>query len=136
MNRAKDGESLRYRFAVIYENDRIYQDGIMAILDGPCSVLEMMTALAIRCEESIMDDPSYGDRTGQWFWNMMTNLGIGWMNDNRFDLKEAEDIIYNFLDRRYEPDGRGGLFWIKGCPEDLRKEEIWTQLCWYLEAFA
>lgn len=130
INRARDGVDLRYRFAMLKDDDYI-----MDVLDGPCSVLEMMVAIAIRCEESIMDDTRYGDRTGQWFWSMMSNLGIGLMNDDVFDEDFVEETIYNFLDRRYMPDGRGGLFYIKGCEDDLRKLEIWTQLCWYLDNF-
>lgn len=130
VNRARDGVDLRYRFATIRDDDRI-----MDILDGPCSVLEMMVALAIRCEETIMDNSRYGDRTGQWFWGMMNNLGIGLMYDEIFDGGLVEDIIYNFLDRRYDPDGKGGLFYIRGCEDDLRNLEIWTQLCWYIDKF-
>ncbi len=131
INRAKDGADLRYRFAMITDDERITD-----ILDGPCSVLEMMVALAIRCEETIMDDTRYGDRTSQWFWSMLSNIGISFMTDDRFDIKLAEERIYNFVTRQYEPDGRGGLFHIRGCREDLRKVDIWTQLCWYLDNFA
>lgn len=130
INRAKDGVDLRYRFAMAR-----YDDSILDILDGPCSVLEMMVALAIRCEEQIMDDTRYGNRTGQWFWNMMTNLGIGNMFDEVFDEKYVERVIYDFLDRCYEPNGKGGLFYIEDCDEDLRDVEIWVQLCWYLNKF-
>lgn len=130
INRARDGVDLRYRFATIHRDNTI-----MDILDGPCSVLEMIIALSIRCEETIMDHTRYGDRTGQWFWNMMANLGIGLMSDEIFDERLVEDIIYDFLARRYEPDGKGGLFYIKGCEDDLRDLEIWTQLCWYLDKF-
>lgn len=130
INRAKDGVDLRYRFAMMKDDERI-----MEILDGPCSVLEMMIALSIRCEETIMDDTQYGDRTGQWFWNMMSNLGIGRMTDDIFEEYVVEDIINTFLERRYKPDGKGGLFYIKGCEDDLRDVEIWIQLCWYLDKF-
>lgn len=134
VNRAKDGTDLRYRFATNQGTNDIL--AILDALDGPCSVLEMMVALAIRCEESIMDNTRYGDRTGQWFWNMVSNLGIGMMYDDIFDDKMVEDIIYDFLDRNYDPDGKGGLFYIQDCEEDLRNLEIWTQLCWYLDKFA
>ena len=60
-NREADGEELRYRFSKINAKHR---DATL-YLDGPCSVLEMIVALAIRCEESIMDDTRYGDRTSQ-----------------------------------------------------------------------
>jgi hypothetical protein len=92
----------------------------------------MMIALAIRCEESITDDPRKGDRTGQWFWGMVRNLGLGGMYNDIFDAQIADDIIERFLDREYEPDGRGGLFTIRDCDCDLRDAEIWHQLCWYL----
>lgn len=135
MNRAQDGIDLRYRFAMTYEDYTDEIENIIDILNGPCSVLEMMIALAIRCEETIMDDTRYGDRTSQWFWSMMNNLGIGNMFDERFDRRIAEEKVRRFLNRDYAPDGKGGLFYIQGCQDDLRNEEIWTQLCWYLDKF-
>lgn len=132
-NRAEDGVDLRYRFAMIQGYDQSV-DLVMNILDGPCSVLEMMVALAIRCEENIMDDPNVGDRTGQWFWGMVVNLGLGSMTDNRFDKRYVDDIVARFLDREYEPDGKGGLFRVRNCDRDLRDVEVWHQLCWYLDS--
>ena len=130
MNRAIDGIDLRNRFAI--ENGDIH---ISDYLDDSCNVLEMMVALAIRCEETIMDNPKYGDRTAQWFWCMMSNLGLSYMNDKNYDKKIANNIIYNFLERQYKPNGKGGLFYIRNCEEDLRNVSIWTQLCWYLDNF-
>ena len=130
-NRAKDGEDLRYRFINSQGYDERY---VMAYLNNPCSVLEMMIALAIRCEENIMDDPKIGDRTGQWFWGMVTSLGLGSMTDSRFDKDYVNETIRIFLDRDYEPNGRGGLFTIKNCDQDLRDVEIWYQLNWYLDS--
>ena len=127
INRARDGVDLRYRFSLAVDDGRA-----MEALDGPCSVLEMMVALAIRCEESIMDDPQYGDRTSQWFWNMISNLGISSMTDDNFDEEFVKARINTFLYRQYKPNGKGGLFYIKDCPDDLRDVEIWDQLCWYL----
>lgn len=126
-NRASDGIDLRYRYALIRE-----EHGMERRLTGPCSVLEMIVALAIRCEENIMDDPSYGDRTAQWFWGMLVSLGIGSMDNARFDRDYVQFVIDRFHHRKYEPNGKGGLFTIKNCSRDLRKVEIWTQMCWYL----
>lgn len=134
-NRASDGEDLRYRYAVTNGYEDSYRK-ILNYLGGPCSVLEMMIALAIRCEESVMDDPGLGDRTDQWFWGMVTNLGLGSMVDSKFDKQFVDDTINRFLDREYEPDGKGGLFTIKRCDRDLRDVEIWYQLCWYLDTIA
>lgn len=130
-NRAGDGLRLRYRFILRHDYDREYKDYI----EGPCSVLEMMVALALRCEEDIMDNPSYGDRIGQWFWGMITNLGLRHMDDTCYDEEYVEQVIDRFLDREYEPDGTGGLFRIRHCASDLRNVEIWYQLCWYLDSF-
>lgn len=129
-NRARDGANLRYRFAKCGDYDNV--DEILDILDGPCSVLEMMIALAIHCEVDIMDDPAIGDRTGQWFWEMITNLGLGSMINSRFDRQYVDDVLNRFLDREYEPDGRGGLFYVRNCNRDLRDVEIWVQMCWFL----
>lgn len=130
-NRAEDGTDLRYRFG--YENT--YEGPMIAAYldDRPCSVLEMMVALSIRCEEHIMDDPDIGDRTGQWFWNMIANLGLDSMNDTKFDKAHAREIIRKFLNREYGRNGEGGLFTVKHCRDDLRSVEIWYQMCWYLD---
>lgn len=132
-NRAEDGIDLRYRFAITqgYED---HVDEIIDILDGPCSLLEMMIALALRCEETIMDDPNIGDRTGQWFWGMIINMGLGSMYDVRFDERLVRDVVDKFLNREYEPNGEGGLFTIHSCDFDMRDMEIWHQLCYYLDS--
>lgn len=128
-DRATDGVDLRYRFA--YCNPEI--PNAERYITGPCSVLEMMIALAIRCEEQIMVDPKIGDRTGQWFWKMIASLGLGGMIDSRFNRFYAEEVVYKFLNREYEPDGRGGLFRIRNCGCDLREIEIWNQLSYFLD---
>ena len=132
-NREEDGIDLRYRFITEVGIPKNYQE-VYGYLDGPCSVLEMMIALAIRCEESIMDDPDIGDRTSEWFWLMMKNLGLDYMSDRKFDRDIAEEKISIFLDRRYKRNGEGGLFVVNG-RRDLRKVEIWYQMCWYLDTF-
>lgn len=130
VNRAMDGICLRYRFVLAYELDK----EVLDYLDGPCSVFEMILALAIRCEENIMDDPKKGDRTGQWFWGMIQNLGVGAMMDDRYNEELVIDIITKFLNREYEPNGKGGLFTVKN-RGDIRDVEIWYQLNWYLDNF-
>lgn len=129
-NRAGDGESLRYLFG--YETGVDDRYIALWIDDKPCSVLEMMVALANRCETSIMYDSDYGDRTGQWFWGMVENLGLMDQYDSRFDETVCESIISRFINREYEPDGTGGLFTVRTSPFDMRNIEIWSQMNWYL----
>lgn len=130
-NRADDGVNLRYRFA-ISQGYKSSVEWVLDTLDEPCSVLEMMTALAVRIEEDYMDDPELGDRTKQWFWGMIVNLGLGGMTDDLYDSRLVDFSIDRFLNREYESNGRGGLFTIRNCEGDTRNVEIWHQLCWYL----
>jgi len=127
-NRASDGVNLRRRFSL--------SEGppdSANYIHGPCSVLEMMIALSLRCEENIMDDPSVGNRTREWFWNMVVNLGLGSMVDSNYNKQRVTNALERFLNREYEPDGKGGLFTVKNINRDLRSVEIWIQMCWYLD---
>lgn len=138
-NRVEDGIDLRWRFACTGEytcSHIVNHYFVAACLDGPCTILEMMIALAIRCEENIMDDPAIGNRTAQWFWGMVTSLGLGSMIDTRFDRDRADEIIERFLNHDYEPNGKGGLFTIRDTDCDMREIEIWWQLCRYLDRFS
>lgn len=129
-NRAEDGINLRYQFG----REHCYSDPLVAAYldDRACSVLEMMTALAIRCEEHIMDDPDIGNRTGQWFWSMLVSLGFGSMDDVRFDREYVDEVLERFLNHDYQRDGEGGLFTVRNTRMDMRRMEIWYQLNFYL----
>lgn len=126
-DRARDGVNLRWR----YSWERGYEH-VPACLNEPCSVLEMMIALSLYCEENIMDDPNIGNRTGQWFWNMIVNMGLGGMVDRNFDKRYVTEVVDRFLKREYEPNGKGGLFKIDNCEYDVRDMDIQRQLCRYL----
>lgn len=129
-NRADDGIDLRYRFA--YESGYDEHDMDLALDNRPCSMLEMMVALAQRGEEHITDDPDSGNRTGKWFFEMIESLGLLDMDDERFDKVVSADILVRFMRREYLPDGRGGLFTVSDDSHDMRKAEIWYQMMWYL----
>ena len=133
INRIEDGKGLRRRFELDTGESRL------VIMDAfrdhsYCSILEMMIALALRCEETIMTDDEYGDRTGVWFWNMITSLGLDCMDDESFDERDVYEILDIFINREYRHDGDGGLFTIKKINRDMRKEEIWYQMMWYLDS--
>lgn len=134
-NRATDGKMLRYEFAEYFSEP--YCDEVIDILSRrECSVLEMMVALAIKCEEYIMYDPDIGDRTYQWFWMMVENIHCDIFNEV-MSLNRVNDCIFklnNVLDRQYSKDGIGGFFPLVGTipHKDQRKVEIWYQLNAYL----
>lgn len=132
-NREEDGISLRSRFCYECGYD---SDVVIPYISKPCSVLEMMVALALRMEEGTAMNDELGDRTGQWFWSMVNTMHLGYQDDNDFDSRYADIKINNMLERNYKPDGDGGLFKIEGVGEDMRNIEIWMQACWYLDIYA
>lgn len=129
-NRANDGVDLRYRFA--YESGMDEQEAKQFLDDRPCTVLEMMVALACRCEEQIMYDPDNGNRTGKWFFGMIHSLGLSDMDDDGFMREPAADILHRFMRREYDYYGRGGLFTLQHPKTDMRDMEIWYQLMGFL----
>lgn len=131
INREEDGIDLRYRFA--YENNIDERLVAFKLDNEPCSVLEMMAALALRCEEDIMGDPEEGNRIDEWFWVMICSMGLSMENDARYEYEKVDKAIKAMLDRTYRFDGKGGLFYIRGCKKDMRNAEIWYQMCWYMD---
>lgn len=107
-------------------------------LDGPCSVLEMMVALAQRMDFETSDpyDENSCDRTAYWFWEMIDNLGLTPFDDDSYvDLEGqvyVDSIIDALVERRYSYSGYGGLFPLNRVDEDQRDVEIWYQMSAYL----
>jgi len=131
-NQLSAGLDLRYRFA--YEAGHPYEMVQDLLNDVPCSMLEMIIALGFGCE-SIMSNAKEGNRLGQWIWIMLSNLGLAGMNDERYNEQTVDAVLHRLIHNTYEPDGRGGLFWIENCNTDLRRTPIWMQACWYLDAY-
>lgn len=130
-NRICDGCDLRYKFG----HDAHIPSRVIDLKLGnvECSVLEVMVALSIRMEESILCDPDYGDRTSIWFWEMIKSLGLYHMDDDNFDERLVCVVIERFMDRDYEPNGRGGLFTVRNACCDMRDVDIWYQMCMYVD---
>ena len=112
-NRVSDGLNLREEFGIA--------------IDKPCSILEVLIALAERGERQTMADASVGDRVGQWFWEMIGNLGLGRMSDDNYDEDYTDDICRRFNYRDYASDGRGCAF-RSPSHGDLSEYELWYQM--------
>lgn len=121
-DRAEDGLQLRQKL------------GFSDILqDKPCSVLEMLIALAIRIDNELMYSFDEGDRTVQWFWEMIVNMGLGSQNDYNYDAAYVNSCIERFIRREYDADGsNGGIFVLSNPRENLKNVDIWYQAMWYL----
>lgn len=131
-DRSMDGKNMRWRFERTVGNTLhdISSSEFIAFEEMPCSLLEMIIALALRMEENIATDERQGDRTGMWFWEMLTNLGLGYMTNDRFDIHEYERCVNNFHNRTYDPDGKGCLFRSKTKPiQQMANLDIWYQMC-------
>lgn len=128
-NRLEDGLRLRERFG----EEQGYSQHQLSLLDiHECSILEVMIALALRMEEETMASSEFGDRTNRWFWYMIVSLGLGGMTDDHYDPDVVDRILDRFLDREYEPNGAGSLFYVPNTKKDFRNIEIWYQMCEYL----
>jgi hypothetical protein len=135
-NRAEDGKELRKLYC-----GREYTSFVARALEGPCSVLEMLIALAERIEDMLATQRG-PNRTKKWFWEMIHNLGLREIFDDdspeliytkRRDNQRALDI---FLRREYLPNGKGGLFPHTSLGTDARKVEIWYQMqSYYAEKY-
>ena len=63
----------------------------------------------------------------------MKSLGLYGMTDDKYDNGRVQDVIIRFLEREYEPNGRGGLFTVHNTTKDLRDIEIWYQMCMFFD---
>ena len=127
-NRAVDGLDLRDQFE--------RETGLYCDLYGPCTVLEMFVALAIRCENELMYmyDPKAGNQTDRWFWMMLDNLGLTEFDDfSSFDEEEIDDILARFMDRNYGPKFKFCPFPVKNVPLGFEKMELVYQMNYYVK---
>lgn len=133
-NRASDGKYLRYEFEQLYPSQEAEE--VKLYLNGRCSVLEMLVALAIKFED-ITYDYECGDRTYERFFEMIDNLGLMWFTDDQLmhgDMeREARNIVQEMMERKYDSMGHGSLFPTeKKRGEDRRNMEIWDQMQRYI----
>jgi len=92
------------------------------------SVLEVLVAFSRRA--SFETDLSGRD----WFWRMISNLGLYEFTDNLYPGDRTVDrILERFVFRTYTRKGHGGLFPLEYSKRDQRKVEIWYQFFAYLD---
>ena len=131
-NRATDGLQLRVDFM-----ERYGAQG-SSTNRGPCTMLEFLIGLAYRMS-FIMGTNENDLHTAHYFWEMINNLRLSKLDDDRYDELHGDfyvaDAVDRVLYRNYDWDGKGGLFPLKRCLHDQRKIEIWYQMqSWLLES--
>lgn len=122
-NRSADGIELRNEFA----DDTYYR---VPEDESPCSMLEMMVALAGRMDTILSE--SGDEKPERWFWEMFDNFGLNKFPDDKFDGMSVRELVCGWLERRFDRNGRPGLFPLKHAEEDQRKVEIWAQMSAYI----
>jgi len=124
-NRVKDGLDLRDKFESGF-GDRLAEKS--------CSMLELMLALAYRCEGIMVDmhDPDFHRNPSRWVRIMLKSLGLVDMVNGYFDYDVAECVIDDFIEHRYSYYGEGSLFVVKNPKYDMRKADLWYQASWYM----
>lgn len=128
-NRVSDGLELREEYAL--ENDMLD----VKFKDAKCSVLEVLTALAIRIEYEYIGDPRE-EHPEKIFWEMIENLfniERNWrLCGPEIDRQFVHYTVEKWLNRGFEPDGRGSIFPLKNPDCDQTEIEIWSQMNRYL----
>lgn len=123
-NRAYDG--LKLRDLYISKGGKLSQVDI----NRPVSMLEVLVAMAIRCEDDKMHEDSLGDRTPVWFWGMIKNASLLSEDDDNIDDIYVRARLKDILDRNYGRHGEGGLFYTNdlSCHRNFKRIELWEQL--------
>lgn len=131
-NRASDGLKLREEYLTEVNYPHFVH------IDGDCSVLEMLIALAKRMDFETSDPKNMSDtgRVTYWFWELIDNLGLIEFSDDCYlaigGPLEVNLALDRLLNRRYAEDGYGGLFPLENPRCDQRDVEIWYQMAAYL----
>lgn len=125
-DRSVDGKTLRNIYA------RETGDKYIHYWNGSCSVLEMLVALSVRADKDITGVPD-NDGSFVWFWTFVENLGLMEYDDSHFDPDAVCQIIDDWMERRYQKNGFGGLFPVQNeSGRDQRNLSTWQQLCQYI----
>lgn len=136
-NRASDGYVLRERFwneltqSIGWESPPTMHD---IGFDYPCTVLEMLIALANRIENDILKDTAKSDRTPEWFWMMIQNLGIDFADEDHENVSLFKVYLAcdKMMSRLYDQNGVGGLFPLDEPQCDQTQVELWYQANSYI----
>lgn len=120
-------EDLRDDF--FYDHDE-HLNGVPDMPGYP-TVLELLVSLSYSMED-VMKNHKYGDRTAEWFWLIVQNLGLDGMDDAGFDEEYVVAVFSRWLKREFAPDGSGSPFPMRDPPCDMTGVDIWRSFLWYV----
>lgn len=124
-NRVEDARELRQEFVISQDLEPVDPNWMSL----GSSVLEVLISLARHAAFETLESEV------EWFWTMVTNLGIVEHTDQFYSEKvrrQVDDILESFIYRTYRPDGVGGLFPLRYPSTDQTKVELWYQMSAYI----
>lgn len=122
-SREDDGLELRTDFLEDSKNN-------ITNIEGECSIFEMLIALARRIDDLCTE--SADNKIYYYFYKLLTNLNLWKYDDDNWDEESVEKILKDFMSRKYDKNGNGGLFPILNYNGDMRKIDIAMQMHHYL----
>lgn len=130
-NRENDGYLLRNRFAA-EKNYSVIE--VLQLLTYDCTVCELLIALASRINSELISKPVDDDRTADWFWRMVRNLGLmrfkGELTGDQVII--IQTIIDIWMGRSFDFNGVGSPFPLNHPASDQRNIELWFQANYYI----
>lgn len=129
--RANDGKQLREEYLMIFDRTPEY------VPQGPCKILEMLIAFALRIDNTV-HDWRIGHRPWEWMEMFIDNLGLSQMVDDSIgphDIPELDARLDVFMSHNLGPMNEGGLFRFKK-PVRPNRLDLWGQMNkWIIENF-
>ena len=130
-NREYDGKDLREQY--FWETQRVDE----SFEECPCTMLEMLIALADRMDFAMGSPDDDRCRTEEFFWELIDNMGLTRYCDDDYVIlngrRNVEKAVLTVIQRKYNFDGSGGGLFPLVYPEnDQRDVEIWYQMQSYL----
>lgn len=147
-NRAEDGMSLRQEYLNEVAPELYSQNDIEDLKSQPCSILEMVIGISKRMAFELVEEEPGDEDFVKYFWEIIDNLGLLDFDDMHFNIigtdpnndeherenwKKVVGILQNLNNRKYDRNGRGGMFPLKNAEKDQRRVEIWYQMQAYIK---
>lgn len=127
-NRAHEGMQLRDEFISTLKTIDVEDYTELQSL-GPCSIFEMLIALASRADYLTAHGIDW------WFREFMDNLGLSKHSDKDYAPRsgiQVSRIVSKFNNRQYSRTGRGGIFPLQRAKKDQRTLELLYQMHAYV----
>lgn len=134
-DRVQNGLSMRENYAFRTFTKQVDYDRFLdSFRYGKISVLEFLVSLSDKMSETIYFD----SHRGEFFWQIIDNLGLDCMNDEEFDSKIVDNVLEILFERRYSRDGSGGgMFYVPNSKFDFTKMDFMHQAnVWLSHIFA